>query len=331
MDEITKKVIDMYSLYPYPFSTSSRKKTNELLNLLRIFSIENQYEFGGKSILDAGTGTGHRLMEVALFYRNSKFTAIDYSQRSINIAKRLALKQNVSNVNFKIKNLMNNLSGLGKFQIILCMGVLHHLSDPKVGLRNLCSVLHDNGLLFLYVYGKLGGHQRMIQKKIVSLLIGNSKKNYGKGIKFVKELKFDNFEYGWNLDIKNESEKDTLIVDAFLHANENLLDFDDIDELMRGSGLYGYSIFGVTTKKVGLLFDAQINPKNHIPVLSTNINNITKSTHILKSYQKLDLKDRCRILELFYEPNGYTIIGLTKQMYESLNDNSRIKNNLILC
>jgi len=331
MDEITKKVIDMYSLYPYPFPTSSRKKTNELLNLLRIFSIENRYEFDGKSVLDAGTGTGHRLMQAASFYKNSNFIAIDYSQHSVNIAKELALKQNVSNVNFKIKNLMNDLSDLGRFEVILCMGVLHHLSDPKVGLQNLCSILHDNGLLFLYVYGKLGGHQRMIQKKIVSLLIGNSKKKYEKGVKLVKELKFDNLEYGWNLDIENENEKNALIVDAFLHANENLYDFDDLDRLMKCSGLYGYCIFGITTKKIGLLFDTQIDPKIRIPASLANINNITKSTYILEAYQKLDLKDRCRILELFYEPNGYTIVGLTKQMYESLDVESRIKNNLILC
>ena len=37
------------------------------------------------------------------------------------------------------------------------------------------------------------------------------------------------------------------------------------------------------------------------------------------------------IIELFYEPNGYTIIGLTKKIYNSLDPKSRIKQNFVKC
>ena len=51
----------------------------------------------------------------------------------------------------------------------------------------------------------------------------------------------------------------------------------------------------------------------------------------LKYFDSLDIKDKCKIIELFYEPNGYTIIGLTKKMYNSLDPKSRIKQNFVKC
>ena len=40
MDEISKKVLDMYSVFPYPLPTPENRKSTELLNLLRIFCLE---------------------------------------------------------------------------------------------------------------------------------------------------------------------------------------------------------------------------------------------------------------------------------------------------
>ena len=66
---------------------------------------------------------------------------------------------------------MNGVKTLGKFDLVLCMGVLHHLSNPSKGLQMLTKTLKDNGIIFLYLYGKLGGHKRMINKEIISILL----------------------------------------------------------------------------------------------------------------------------------------------------------------
>ena len=47
-----------------------------------------------------------------------------------------------------------------------------------------------------------------------------------------------------------------------------------------------------------------------------------------KYYESLNLKDQHRVLELLYEPNGYTIIGFTKKAFENLT-NKRLKENFI--
>ena len=51
------------------------------------------------------------------------------------------------------------------------MGVLHHLSDPNKGLQILSKMLNKDGMIFLYLYGKLGGHKRMLNKELISIIL----------------------------------------------------------------------------------------------------------------------------------------------------------------
>ena len=168
----------------------------------------------------------------------------------------------------------------------------------------------------------------MLNKKLISTLLGKDNSNYEKGIKIARELNLNNFEYGWNVDFKNKKEEDSLIVDYLLHANEILYDFDEIEELLKKSNLYGYAVFGITAGIDGLLFDSRYESKVKLSIPQTNISNILKTKFSKKYYESLSLKDQYRILELIYEPNGYTIIGFTKKAFENLT-NQRLKENFI--
>jgi len=326
-DKITNKVAKMYKEYPYPSPSTQTNQTNELLNLLRIFELENKTKLIDKKFLDAGSGSGHRITNVAKHFDKSNFLGIDISDSSLIIANGLKEKNNLQNIQFKKANLMSSLK-LGKFDFILCMGVLHHLSNPKKGLQNILETLKKDGILFLYLYGKLGGHQRMLNKELISILLNNEKSNYELGIELVRDLGLNKFEYGWNLNFKNKEEEDSLIVDSLLHANETLYDFNDIDKLFSKSGLYGYAIFGITSETQGYLFDSRVGSEKKLSIPQTNISQFLKTSFSLSYYQSLDLKNKYRILDLLYQPNGYTIIGLTKQAFANLS-NERIKNNLI--
>lgn len=320
----------MYRLFPYPVPTSDIRKSDELLNLLRIFELENSYKIEGKQILDAGTGTGHRLLRAASHFKKNNYTAIDFSEKSIKIAKETAKKNSIKNIDFQIVNLMEDISELGKFDIVLCMGVLHHLSNPKKGLSNLTKILNQNGIIFLYLYGKLGSTTRMIRKKIISLLLDGKISDYKAGLNLVKELKFDDFDYGWNLSYKTENEKNSLIVDALLHINEKLYDVVDIHKLMlNANNLFGYSIFGVTRKSTGLLFDTRINSSKPSTAQFDFTNVLSNSPLARDLYDSLSIRKKCKVLDLLYEPNGYTVVGMTKKLYDLLPEKSRIKQNII--
>jgi len=330
MDKISSNVENMYKKYPYPFPSSKIKNVNELLNLFKFFSLENNFDFNKKNILDAGSGTGHRIINVAKYYRKSNFIGIDFSENSIKFAKELAVKNKITNIEFKKANLLKKIKSKNKFDVISSMGVLHHLSNPGIGLKNILSVLEKNGILFLYLYGKLGGHERMIKKQIIRTLLKN-KNNYDDGIKLIKKLEFDDLEYGWKIDSENKREIDSVIVDAYLHANEKLYDFEDIDSLLCNSGIFGYSIFGITTKTRGLLFSTELNSKEKLKTSYSDITKFLSSKFTQKFYDSLNIREKCKIIELFFEPNGYTIVGLTKKMYDSLEPKSRIRKNFIRC
>jgi SAM-dependent methyltransferase len=327
-DPITQKVKNMYKKYPYPSPSTEIAQTNELLNLLRIFELESNIKLEGKNILDAGCGSGHRIINVAEFFKKCNFLGIDISDTSLAVANELKNIKNLQNIQFLKHNIMNGVINLGKFDIVLCMGVLHHLSNPNKGLEILTNMLKDDGIIFLYLYGKLGGHKRMLNKELISILLGNKKSNYDLGIKLVRELGLNKFDYGWNLNFKTKEEEDVLIVDSLLHENEFLYDCNDIENLLKKSGLYGYAIFGITTSTKGLVFDTSIKPSKKLSISQTNISQILKSELSTSNYDSLSLNEKYRILDLLYEPNGYTIIGITKNAYEKLS-NDRVRRNLI--
>lgn len=327
-DSITDQVKNMYGKYPYPSPSTETAQTNELLNLLRIFELESSLKLEQKSILDAGSGSGHRIVNVAEYFKNCNFLGVDISTKSLEIANKLRIEKNLQNISFLQHNIMNGVENLGHFDIVLCMGVLHHLSNPGKGLQMLTKVLKDDGTIFLYLYGKLGGHKRMLHKELVRILLSDDKSDYDSGIRLVRDLELNKFEYGWNLNFKNKEEEDALIVDSLLHVNEFLYDCIDIDNLLKTSGLYGYAIFGVTTGTQGLLFDSRISDSKKLSIPQTNISHTLKSELSLSKYDLLDLNKKCRVLDLIYEPNGYTIVGFTKSAFDNLH-NDRLKGNFI--
>ena len=327
-DNITKQVKEMYLKYPYPSPSREISETNELVNLLKIFEIENKEKIEKLKILDAGSGSGHRIINVAKYLKNCSFTGIDISENSLLIANELKNKEKIENIQFLQKNILDNNTEIGKFDLILCMGVLHHLSDPNKGLQILSKMLNKNGMIFLYLYGKLGGHKRMLNKELISIILGKDKTDYETGIKIVRDIGLNKFDYGWNLKCESIEEENSLIVDSLLHANEILYDSITVHDLFKKSGLFGYAIFGISVDTNGLLFDVGSKNNEKLPIPQTNISKKLNSKSVLEKYEGKSIREKYRILELLYEPNGYTIIGFTKEGYEKLS-NERIKRNFI--
>lgn len=208
------------------------------------------------------------------------------------------------------------------------MGVLHHLSNPQKGLEILSKMLEKEGIIFLYLYGSLGGHKRMLNKELISILLGNQKTDYDLGIELVRDIGLNKFDYGWNLKYKNKEEEDSLIVDSLLHVNESLYDSIEIEKLFRKSGLFGFATYGISVGTNGLLFETDTKSKEKLLMPQTNVSQKLESNLALEKYENKDIKEKYRILDLLYEPNGYTIVGFTEEGYEKF-ANERIKRNFV--
>ena len=327
MDEITREVSEMYATFPYPSPQPQGRKLNELLSLLTFFAAETRYNLNGKSVLDAGTGTGHRVIEAASAFRNARFTAVDISAPSLAIARQAAAHQGVQNIEFRQVNLMEDKETLGAFDVILCMGVVHHLSDPAAGLRNLVRSLAEDGILFLYIYGKHGGRERMRRKRIVSLLLNERRRSFEDGICLVKDLGFDSFEYGWNLNFEDEESRNALIVDSYLNVNESLFDVDDIFDLMRPSGLSGFLVYGLTLNKSGCLFDTRLAA--HARPLTTDVYAHLPTARAREAYERLPLVAKYRLVDQLFQPNGYTLVGFKAGASRHFPTRGRIRENTL--
>jgi SAM-dependent methyltransferase len=328
MDAITLNVSEMYTKYPYPSPQAKGRKLKELSTLLRLFCMETGYQLGGKSVLDAGTGTGHRLIEAASVFPETHFTAVDVCEKPLAIARETAAYEGVRNVDFQLANLMEGDNTFGTFDVVLSMGVIHHLSEPATGIRNLVGNLADDGILFLYIYGKHGGRERMRRKQIASLLLNGNGQDLEEGIALIKALGFESSEYGWNLKMEDEASRDALLVDAYLNVNETLFDFDSIFDLMRGSGLHGFLAFGLTTGNNGCLFDTRMD-KGKQMFMTTDTQAHLPSPAARTAFEALSLADKYRVMDLFFEPNGYTLMGFKPGALQHFSPEGRIRANML--
>ncbi len=329
MDAVTKSVKDMYAQFPYPSPQGGRQKYFELLNLLKFFSIEAAYSLEGKTVLDAGTGTGSRLIEAAAVLKRTHFVAVDVSEVALRIAKEAAAERGLRNIEFRLVDLTDDSIGSERFDIVLSMGVIHHLSDPQRGLRNLVAQLCPAGIIFLYLYGGIGGQERMRRKQIVSLLLGSDNRNFERGISLIKGLGFDTFEYGWTQNVDDETTRDAMIVDAYLHVNEKLFDADSLIGLLNGTDLGSFLVYGVTCGSAGGLFESRISPSGTSRLPVTPIAQHFTNPTVREAYEALPLSEKYRVLDLILKPNGYTVMGFKDQSLINLHPDCRITANAL--
>jgi len=82
---------------------------------------------------------------------------LDFSLASMKVAQMRAKIKGLDNIkwfNDKIENIPK--LNLGKFDLIECSGVLHHLPDPQAGLNILSQSLTDRGGIDIMVYARIG-------------------------------------------------------------------------------------------------------------------------------------------------------------------------------
>ena len=307
LSEIGLKVKNFYEMFQYP-STNMQYNSNfvELINMCDLFNALYDYDFNNKEILDAGTGSGDRIIEVARKYEKSKITAIDFCSNSIKKAKAKAHLQNIKNICFEEEDIMNLASWDKKYDVIFVMGVLHHLASPECGLKYLSNLLKEGGILFCYLYGLHGGKDRLRQKRIVEILSNKYPNDLEYKLKICKELQLVPKEYGWNYSSIDDESLNSLLADCFFNVNEKLYDYNGILSLMQGSMLFGFNIFGITTNNIGSIVNLNLDNQNYFSPM--NFDSISNSQFLRNIYSGLSVDEKYQLMDMFYKPNGYTVV-----------------------
>ncbi len=112
----------------------------------------NASDFCGKRVLEAGCGKGRHSRAVAAWNPEDLFC--------VDLSEAVFLTERNTRDFPNVFPLMADLGRLpfpeGFFDLVFCVGVLHHMEDPQAGLRSLWRVLKPGGTLCLWVYGREG-------------------------------------------------------------------------------------------------------------------------------------------------------------------------------
>ncbi len=193
-------------------------------------------------ILDAGCGTGVGTEYLVHLNPQASVVGIDLSAGALDVAKERCRRSGANRVEFHHLSLYDAKQLDGEFDLINCVGVLHHLPDPIRGIQSLAAKLAPGGLMHIFVYAELGRWEIQLMQKAIALLQGDQRGNYRDGVQVGRQIFSalpDNNRLvkrekeRWSL----ENQRDANFADMYVHPQEIDYNIETLFELIDASRL----------------------------------------------------------------------------------------------
>ena len=268
-DDRSAAVHAQYESYPYPArdpaDEAKRLVTGSPSHLLEIA----HYLYRGRLDLSkpfralvAGGGTGDAVIMLAQQLvdagaADAVVTYLDLSDASRVIAEARAKARGLENIRF-VSGAIEDVAQVcpGPYDYIDCCGVLHHLVDPRAGLRALVSQLAKAGGIGLMVYGALGRHGVYDVQEAMRLLAGEDDDAARLGL--VRRLLEDLPQSHWlrrNPFVGDHFQGgDAGLYDLLLHRRDRAYTIPQFMTFLEGGG----------ARPVALITPAQYNPGSYL-------------------------------------------------------------------
>jgi len=248
------KVRELYEAFPFPArDPSSESPTSIPVSRTDILGKINHHCFAGRRdftkrfrALVAGGGTG----DAAIFLASqlpegaAEVVCLDLSGASLAIARqRAALRGLEQRIHWIRGSILDAARlGLGCFDYITCLGVLHHLADPDRGLHALTEVLAEDGALALMVYGRYGRldvHAVQELMQLVNHETPDLRDQLGNLKAVLRGLSPAHFLLrGRNREwLGGIMASEANMVDTFLHVQDRAYTVPELYQLVEGAGL----------------------------------------------------------------------------------------------
>ena len=187
-------------------------------------------------ILVAGCGA-NQAAYVAFKNPSAKVVAIDVSQPSLDHLQYLKDKHNLQNLEPHLLPI-EELSALGlDFDLVVCVGVLHHLADPAHGMRALAGCLRRDGVASVMLYAKYG---RIGVDMLASIFHDLGMGQDESTVQLVRDtipLLSPDHPVRTYVKTSPDFEADTGVVDTFLHGRQRCYTVTECIDLVTSAGL----------------------------------------------------------------------------------------------
>ena len=193
-------------------------------------------------ILDAGCGTGVGTEYLVHLNPEASVVGIDLSEGALEVAKERCQRSGANRVEFHHLSLFDVEQLEGEFDLINCVGVLHHTPDPIRGIQALAKKLAPGGLFHIFVYGELGRREIQFMQEAIAMLQGEKRGDYRDGVQVGRQIFASLPENNrilqrdkqlWAL----ENHKDENFADMYVHPQEIDYNTETLFELIDASGL----------------------------------------------------------------------------------------------
>lgn len=290
ISQAVAKLYDTYPFPPEPLLDEPPPGYNWRWNWLAAYNFCTQQKPQRQDvrILDAGCGTGVGTEYLVHLNPQASVVGIDLSAGALAVAKERCQRSGANRVEFHHLSLYDVGQIAGEFDLINCVGVLHHLPDPIRGIQALAPKLAPGGLMHIFVYAELGRWEIQLMQKAIALLQqpGDYRDGVSVGRQIFSSLPGDNRlvkreQDRWSM----ENQRDECFADMYVHPQEIDYNIHSLFELIDASGLefVGFS-----------------NPRNwQIERL------LGKNPELIERTQHLSDRDRYRLIELL-DPENVT-------------------------
>lgn len=321
------EVNEFYNTFTYPFTTVKQNHRMNGESIFLFLDYESDADgFTNKEFLDAGCGTGQRVIEMAKAFPNANFKGIDFSNNSIEIARNQAVSELTRNIHFEFADI-NKYQSDRKYDFITAIGVLHHLPDPRKMIMHLSQYLNQSGLMVFWVYHTYGEFDRMLQRKVLRTLLTNVQEQQI-GVDLMQELSFSISNNRYGKSYGNDLTKEDRIsknADAFLNPLVNTYTMTDILELFKNTGLDWVSLNHVNVDGNGYFIS--LEEQEEAPTWLLSQRQLLKSDKAYELFTQLDKINQFEIIESLIKPTGMTIFAGNMECLQTVPD--RVQKNAL--
>ena len=193
-------------------------------------------------ILDAGCGTGVGTEYLVHLNPEATVVGIDLSAGALDVARERCQRSGANRVEFHHLSLFDVEQVPGEFDLINCVGVLHHTPDPIGGIQALAKKVAPGGLLHVFVYGELGRWEIQLMQKAIALLQGDKRGDYRDGVNVGRQVFASLPENNRIVQYEKrrwamENMRDECFADMYVHPQEIDYNVETVFELIDASGL----------------------------------------------------------------------------------------------